>query len=112
MPFGAAPALPVSVEQRVELVRLSKSASLPHRTVVQVRGYCWRRTGSRKLTDRGLRRGVFTGVPGLTQAITTWAGHWNSNPAPFIWEAAAEDIITRVKRGRGTLDPIRTQAGH
>ena len=33
-----APALPVSVEQRVELVRLSRSTSLPHRTVVQARG--------------------------------------------------------------------------
>jgi Winged helix-turn helix len=30
--------LPVSVEQRVELVRLSRSTSLPHRTVVQARG--------------------------------------------------------------------------
>ena len=38
MPFEPAPALPVSVEQRVELVRLSRSTSLPHRTVVQARG--------------------------------------------------------------------------
>ena len=38
MPFETAPALPVSVEQRVELVRMSRSTSLPHRTVVQARG--------------------------------------------------------------------------
>jgi hypothetical protein len=37
-PVESAPALPVSVEQRVELVRLSRSTSLPHRTVVQARG--------------------------------------------------------------------------
>jgi transposase len=38
MPFVTAPALPVSVEQRVELVRMSRSTSLPHRTVLQARG--------------------------------------------------------------------------
>ena len=27
-----------------------------------------------------------------TQAITTWAEHWNNNPTPFIWKATAEDI--------------------
>jgi hypothetical protein len=37
------------------------------------------------LTDRRLRRGVFTSVSDLTQAITT----------PFIWKATAEDTITR-----------------
>jgi hypothetical protein len=65
----------------------------------------------KELTDRRLRRGAFTSVPGLTQAVTTWAGHWNSNPAPFIWKATAEDIITKVKRGRETLYQTRTQAG-
>jgi hypothetical protein len=46
------------------------------------------------LTDRGLRRGVFTSVSDLTQAITAWAEHWNNNPTPF-GKAAAEGIITR-----------------
>jgi hypothetical protein len=46
------------------------------------------------LTDRGLRRGVFTSVPDLTQAITAWAEHWNNNPTPF-GKATAEGIITR-----------------
>src|ERR1019366_1540441 len=38
MPFVTAPALPVSGDQRVELVRMSRSTSLPHRAVVQARG--------------------------------------------------------------------------
>jgi len=54
----------------------------------------------KELTDRRLRRGVFTSVPDLTQAITTWAEHWNTDPKPFIWKATAEDIITKVRRGR------------
>ena len=64
------------------------------------------------LTDRRLRRGMFTSVPDLTQAITNWAEHWNNNPTPFIWKATAEDIITKVKRGRETLNQIKTQTDH
>src|SRR5258708_16507606 len=45
MPFVAAPALPVSVEQRVELVHMSRSTSLPHRTVLQARGLLWAADG-------------------------------------------------------------------
>jgi transposase len=66
----------------------------------------------KELTDRRLRRGVFTSVPDLTEAITAWAEHWNENPKPFIWKATAEDIITKVKRGRATLHQIKTQTDH
>jgi len=66
----------------------------------------------KELTDRRLRRGVFTSVADLTAAITTWAEHWNSDPNPFIWKAPAEDIITKVNRGRATLHQIKTQTDH
>ena len=76
----------------------------------------------KELTDRRLRRGVFTSVPDLTAAITTWAEHWNQNPKPFIWKATAEDIITKVQRGPrhtppdrnadGPLGPGRSSHGH
>src|SRR3954447_2740524 len=39
----------------------------------------------KELTDRRLRRGVFTSVSDLATAITTWAEHWNTDPKPFIW---------------------------
>ena len=58
------------------------------------------------------RRRVFISVPDLTQAITTWAEHWNNNPTPFIWKTTAEDIITKVERGRETLHQINTQTCH
>jgi hypothetical protein len=38
----------------------------------------------KELTDKRLRRGVFTGVAELTAAITEWAEHWNADPKPFI----------------------------
>jgi len=66
----------------------------------------------KELTDRRLRRGVFTSVADLSAAITTWAEHWNTDPKPFIWKAAAEDIITEVQRGRDTLHQITTQTHH
>ena len=54
----------------------------------------------KELTDRRLRRGVFTNVPELEDAITTWAGHWNNDPKPFLWRATAVEIIEKVQRGR------------
>ena len=53
-----------------------------------------------------LRRGVFTSVADLTAAITEWAEHWNTDLKPFVWKATAEQIITKVRRGRQS--PTRT----
>jgi len=66
----------------------------------------------KELTDRRLRRGVFTSVHDLSQAITTWAEHWNADPKPFIWKATADNIITKVQRGRETLRQINSQTDH
>jgi transposase len=66
----------------------------------------------KELTDKRLRRGVFTSLADLTAAITQWAQHWNTDPTPFIWKATAEDIITKVQRGRATLHQIKTQTDH
>jgi len=57
----------------------------------------------KELTDRRLRRGVFTSVSDLQDAIKLWATHWNDDPKPFVWKATADDIITKVRRGRATL---------
>lgn len=66
----------------------------------------------KELTDKRLRRGIFTSVADLTEAITTWAQHWNTDPKPFIWKAPAADIIAKVRRGRTTLHQINTQTDH
>ena len=66
----------------------------------------------KELTDKRLRRGVFTSVNDLTQAITVWAEHWNSDPKPFVWKATAEDIIEKVSRGRETLHQIKSSTDH
>jgi hypothetical protein len=66
----------------------------------------------KELNDKRLRRGVFTSVADLTAAITEWAEHWNTDPKPFVWKATAEQIITKVRRGRETLHRIKAQTDH
>ena len=66
----------------------------------------------KELTDKRLRRGIFTSLADLTDAITTWAEHWNENPKPFVWKATAEDIIAKVRRGRDTLHQVKKQTEH
>ena len=66
----------------------------------------------KELTDKRLRRGQFTSVAELTEAITTWAEHWNIDPKPFIWKATADDIIAKVQRGREALHQIKSTTDH
>lgn len=46
----------------------------------------------KELTDRRLRRGAFTSVPALVDAIETWVERWNDDPKPFVWHKEAEGI--------------------
>jgi transposase len=62
------------------------------------------------LTARRLKRGVFTSVDALTEAIGLWAQHWNNDPQPFIWKKTADEIITKVRRGRAKLTAVTKSA--
>jgi len=66
----------------------------------------------KELTDKRLRRGAFTSVADLTQAIAHWAEHWNTDPKPFVWKAPAADIIAKVSRGRESLRHVKSQTHH
>lgn len=57
----------------------------------------------RDLTDKSLRRGVFYNVHDLVKAIEEHITAHNNHPKPFIWTAAASDILEKVKRGRRKL---------
>src|ERR1700704_4644139 len=52
----------------------------------------------KELTDKRLRRGTFTSVPALVDAIQLRAEHWNEDPKPFIWHKTAGEIIAKVRR--------------
>ena len=64
------------------------------------------------LTERRLRRGVFTSVEDLIEAIETWAEHWNDDPKPFVWKKAADEIIAKVRRGRAALTQAKSATRH
>jgi transposase len=65
-----------------------------------------------ELTERHLRRGVFTSVPQLIEAIEIWAEHWNEDPKPFVWHKQAEEIIAKVRRGRAALTQVQSATDH
>ncbi len=60
----------------------------------------------KELTDKRLRRGAFTSVKDLTDAIDLWVKHWNDDPRPFVWHKTAAEIIAKVTRGRAALDHL------
>ena len=65
-----------------------------------------------EITERRIRRGVFNSVAQLTEAIETWAEHWNDDPKPFVWHKPAQEIIAKVRRGRATLHQIKSATPH
>jgi hypothetical protein len=65
-----------------------------------------------QLTNRRLRNASFNSVAALTDAIDVWASHWNDDPKPFVWHKTAEQIITKVRRGRATLRRVTKSATH
>jgi transposase len=58
----------------------------------------------RDITDKRIRRGVFTSVPELEAAIHDYIAVHNANPKPFIWTAKASDILAKVTRARAVLN--------
>ena len=57
----------------------------------------------RDITDKRIRRGVFTSVPELEAAINEYIAAHNAKPKPFIWTAKASDILAKVTRARVAL---------
>jgi transposase len=64
------------------------------------------------LTNRRLRRGTFSSVNALIEAIELWAEHWNDDPKPFVWHKTAEEIIEKVRRGRAVLHHVKAATQH
>ena len=58
----------------------------------------------RDITDKRIRRGIFTSVPELETAINEYIALHNANPKPFIWTAKATDILAKVTRAPAALN--------
>jgi transposase len=57
-----------------------------------------------ELTENAVRRGVFTSVQDLVDAIDVYIIENNRKPTPFIWKKTAEDILAKVLRARTALE--------
>lgn len=51
-----------------------------------------------EITTKRIRRGAFTSVRALEEAIMEYLEHHNENPTPFIWTATADEILTKIHR--------------
>ena len=61
-----------------------------------------------ELTTKQLRRGAFTSVPELIEAIFNFIDQHNEDPAPYVWTAQVEKILEKVGRAKATLNKTRT----
>jgi transposase len=52
----------------------------------------------RENTEKRIRRGSFTTVRSLEQAILEYFDHNNENPKPFVWTADADSILGKIER--------------
>ena len=66
----------------------------------------------RDITTERLRRGVFTSVPELVNAIDDYVAHHNTNPKPFIWTKSARDILQKVIRANKRLSSKQNATLH
>ena len=60
----------------------------------------------RNITDKAIRRGVFTSVPALIKAVEKYLAAHNANPKIFTWAKDADTILAKVaecKEAIGTL---------
>lgn len=60
------------------------------------------------LTERQLKRGVFTSVGDLENKIIEYIDNNNKDPKPFVWTKSAEEILNKMQRARETLNNIRS----
>ena len=60
------------------------------------------------LTERQLRRGVFTSVKELEEAIMKFIDTHNESGKPFVWTKTTEEILLKVGRARTTLTNLHT----
>lgn len=66
----------------------------------------------RDMTTERLRRGVFTSVPQLVDAIHEDVSHHNNHPKPFIWTKSARDILQKVIRANSRLSSKQNETLH
>ena len=55
------------------------------------------------LTQKQIRRGVFTSVPQLEKCLREYLQCYNEDPRALVWTKTVEVIVEKVRRGRAAL---------
>ena len=66
----------------------------------------------RDISERRLRRGVFTSVDELVAAINEYVALHNTDPKPSIWTKSARDILQKVIRTNSHLSSKQNATLH
>jgi len=59
------------------------------------------------ITRQRVRRGVFTSVEALKDAIHDYLDRHNADPKPFKWTKSADAILAKTTRARAKLDTVK-----
>jgi transposase len=57
-----------------------------------------------EITGKRIRRGVFTSVAKLENAIMDYLNNHNADPQPFVWTKSADEILRKVARAKQALE--------
>ena len=60
-----------------------------------------------EIPAKRIRRGSYSSVDNLEEAIYSYLLQHNAKPKPFVWSKTAEDILTRERRALDALNLIR-----
>ena len=60
------------------------------------------------LTEKQVRRGVFTSVADLEKKIVSFIETYNRNPQPFVWTKSTEEILEKVHRAKKALSNLQS----
>lgn len=59
-----------------------------------------------KLTDERIRRGSFTSVDEVIEAINGWLETHHEDPSPFVWTKTADQILEKVEKYTRIYDTL------
>ena len=55
------------------------------------------------ITDKAIRRGVFSSVKDLEEKLMAFIFKHNVDPTPFVWTKSVEVVLEKVARARAAL---------
>lgn len=61
-----------------------------------------------EITTKRIRRGTFSSVADLEDAIDDYLLRHNANPKPFVWSKSAESILEKERRALDVLEAVKS----